>query len=91
MAIKSEIAWRRTDDDGNRLEVYARRFGGEWLFHHRARRHDLWQEVPDPPLEDWLLLFEALERRVQRRLTTPAELSRVRQAILERYPEAKLP
>ena len=87
MAIKSEISWKRLGTDGKRREIYARRFGGEWRFHHRERRHDVWQAMPDPPLEDWLHLLDALERRVTRRLSTPAELARVLQAIRERHPE----
>ncbi len=91
MAIKSEISWRRTDEAGNRLEIYARRFGGHWLFHQRARRHDVWQELPNPPLEDWLSLLDSLDRRMHRRLNTPDEVERVRRAIRERHPEAKIP
>ncbi len=88
MAIKSEISWRRTDDEGNRVEVNARRFGGEWRFHQRARRHDLWQRVEDPPVEDWLALIDALERRVTRRLITPDEVKRVRREFQLRHPNA---
>lgn len=91
MAIKSEISWRRTDDDGNRLEIYARRFGGEWRFHKRAKRHDIWQPVPEPPLEDWLELLDSLERRMHRRLAKPDEIERVRRLILQRHPEANIP
>ncbi len=88
MAIKGEISWRREDAEGNRVEVYARRFGGQWEFHQRARRHDLWQAIPDPSLDDWLTLLDALNRRVPRRLVTPDEVQRVKRAIRERFPDA---
>ena len=88
MAIKSEISWRRHDAEGNRVEVYARRSGGVWKFHARAKRNDLWQPVPQPPLEDWLSLIDALERRMARRLVTPDEVARVRRALKERFPDA---
>ena len=91
MAITSEISWRRTDDDGNRIEIYARRFGGEWHFHQRTGRHDVWQDLPNPPVEDWFSLLDSLERRMHRRLITPHEIERVRRAIRERHPEAKIP
>lgn len=91
MAIKSEISWRRTDDEGNRIEVYARRFGGDWHFHHRARRNDLWQRVEEPPVEDWIALIDALERRVPRRLITPDEVERVRRLFRQKHPEAPAP
>lgn len=90
MAIKSEISWKRQDADGNRIEVYARRYGGRWEFHERPGRHDPWQPIAKPSLEDWLTLLDCLERRVPRRLTTPEEVKRVRQTILEHYPGTSL-
>ena len=46
-----------------------------------------WEPVEDPPLEDWLLLLDSVERRVQRRLLKPEELDRVRSCIRERFPD----
>lgn len=88
MAIKSEISWTRKTEDGQRIEVYARRFGGEWTFHWRYRRNEQWQEMKIAPLEDWLELFDAIRRRVPRKLYPPAELEKVRKIIRERFPEA---
>jgi hypothetical protein len=89
MAIKSEIAWKRAGPDGERLEIYARRFGGQWRFHSRTRRNDDWKSLDPAPLEDWIELIDAVARRVPRRLFPPAELDRVRREALERYPEAR--
>lgn len=91
MAIKSEISWRRRNDDGEKVEIYARRFGGEWQFHERPGRHDDWQPVRKPTLEDWLTLLDAVQRRVSRRLYPPDEVDRIRRTIRDRYPEAELP
>lgn len=91
MAIKSEISWRRRTDEGEKVEVYARRHGGDWKFHERPGRHDDWQPIAKPTLEDWLTLLEAVERRVPRRLYQPGEVLRIRQAIRDRFPEAELP
>lgn len=91
MAIKSEISWRRPNADGDKVEVYARRFGGDWKFYQRPGRHDDWQPIPHPSLDEWLTLLDAVERRVPRRLYTPAEVNRIRQTIRDRYPEAELP
>ncbi len=90
MAIKSEIGWTRRNEDGEKIEINARRFGGEWFFHFRQRRYDLWQEVKQPPLEDWLELAAAVERRIPRSLYPPSELDRIRQEIRNRFPEAQL-
>lgn len=86
MAIKSEIAWTRRLEDGAKVEVSARRFGGEWRFYQRAGRHDNWLPIPSPLEEDWRLLLDALERRVARRLFPPQEVDRVRREMAQRFP-----
>lgn len=86
MAIKSEIAWRKHLSDGRKIDVYARRFGGDWTFHWRERRNDLWQLIEAPELEDWQTLLDAVERRVPRRLFPPDEVQRIQRLIRERFP-----
>lgn len=85
---KAEISWKRTTAEGVSLQVYARHVGRDWRFFERERRYDLWQAVPEPPLEDWLALLDAVRRRINRRLLRPEEEGRVKQTIRERFPEA---
>lgn len=87
---KAEIGWVRRTAEGTKLDVFARRVGQRWLFFARARRYEQWQPVPEPPLEDWLDLLDAVRRRVARRLLPPEEIDRIKQAILQRYPHAEL-
>jgi hypothetical protein len=87
---KAEVSWRRVTDEGVRLQVYAQHVGRDWRFFMRERRYDQWQAVPDPPLEDWLKLLDAVQRRINRRLLRPEEEARVKKYISERYPEAGL-
>ena len=87
---KAEISWKRVTEDGVRLQVYAQHVGREWLFFQREKRFDQWQAVADPPLEDWLELLDAVQRRINRRLLRPEEEARVRKSIRERFPEAEL-
>ena len=87
---KAEISWRRVTDDGIRLDVYAQHVGRDWLFFAREKRFDQWKAVPEPPLEDWLKLLDAVRRRINRRLLRPEEEGRVETMIRERFPEAKL-
>jgi hypothetical protein len=87
---KAEISWRRATDAGIRLQVYAQHVGRDWRFFAREQRYDQWQAVEDPPLEDWLELLDAVQRRINRRLLRPEEEARVKKSITERYPEAKL-
>ena len=86
---KGEISWNRTNEDGEKLHVYAHRIGDRWSFFKRQRRFDEWQEMKQPPLEDWLELLDGVRRRVQRRLVRPEEIQRVEKNIRERFPEAE--
>ena len=85
---KAEISWKRVTEEGTKLQVYVQRVGREWRFFSREKRFDLWQPVPEPPLEDWLELLDAVQRLITRRRLQPDDEKRVRQRIRERYPEA---
>jgi hypothetical protein len=87
---KAEISWKRQAADGTRRQVYARHVGTEWRFYDRERRYDRWLRLAHPPLEDWLELLEAIQRRICRRRSRPEEEARVKQAILARYPGTPL-
>jgi len=87
---KAEISWKRVTEEGLTLQVYAQHVGRDWLFFAREKRYDRWQRIPDPPLEDWLELLDAVQRRIDRRRLRPEEEGRVKQSIRERFPEAQL-
>jgi hypothetical protein len=85
---KAEISWRRITQEGLKLQVYARRVGRDWRFFTRERRFEQWQAVPQPPLEDWLALLDAVQRLITRRRLQPADETRLRRRIREHYPES---
>ena len=85
---KAEISWKRVTADGQKLQVYARHVSRDWRFFIRAKRYDTWQPVPEPVLEDWLLLLDAVQRMVTRRRLQPDDEARLRRRIRERFPEA---
>ena len=87
---KAEVSWKRVTAEGVKLQVYAQRVSGDWRFFQRERRFDQWQAVPEPPLEDWLELLDAVQRLITRRRLQPAHEERLRRRIRERFPEAKL-
>lgn len=87
---KAEISWKGRTEEGLKREVYAKHIGDRWLFHVREKRHDQWQDMPEPPLEDWLELLDGVQRRVQRRLLPPDEEKRVKKRIRELFPEAEI-
>lgn len=86
---KAEISWKRITEEGP-LQVYAQHVKRDWLFFAREKRYDKWQRIPEPPLEDWLELLDAVQRRIDRRRLRPEEEARVKQSIRERFPEAQL-
>lgn len=87
---KAEISWKRINDEGEKLQVYAQRVGGDWRFYSRHRRYERWEAQENPPLEDWLELLDAVRRRAARRLLRPEDVERVEKRIRERFPVAKL-
>lgn len=87
---KAEISWKRVTADGTKVQVYARQVGGEWRFFSRTRRYEQWQAVPQPPLEDWLALLDALQRLIPRRRYQPDDEVHLRRRIRERFPDAGL-
>jgi len=46
--------------------------------------------VKIPPIEDWLMLLDAVRRRVTRRKLMPDDEERLVQTIKERFPEAEV-
>ena len=91
MGVKAQISWKRRSAEGIRREVYAQHVGGEWRFFAREKRFDPWERLARPPLEDWLELLDAIQRRVARRLLRPEDEAKIRKLISERFLEADLP
>ncbi len=85
---KAEISWKRTDENGEAVQVYAHHVGNRWIFYKRFKRFDDWEEQEEPPLEDWLELLDAVRRRINRRLVRPEEEGNVVRALKQRFPEA---
>ena len=83
---KADISWKRRTEEGP-VQVYARSVGSQWRFYARARRYDRWELVTDPPLEDWLALLDAVERRAARRLQRPEAVTQLRATIQSRFPD----
>lgn len=87
---KAEVSWKRVTDDGVKVQVNARRVSGDWRFSIREKRFDQWQPMPEPPLEDWLALLDAVQRLITRRRLQPDHEERLRRRIRERFPEVKI-
>jgi hypothetical protein len=88
---KTEISWKGVTEDGQRRQVYAERVGDRWHFYAREKRYDNWEELKQPPLDDWLELLDGVRRRIARRLVRPEEETRLKKIIREHFPDAPLP
>jgi hypothetical protein len=86
---KAEISWRRVNQEGVTLQVYAQHVSREWRFFIREKRFDQWRSVENPVLEDWLELLDSVKRRINRRLLRPEEEARVKKVIRERFPDTQ--
>jgi hypothetical protein len=86
---RADISWVRTDAEGEKLQVYAHQVGTRWDFFCRPGRHDDWQAMASPPLEDWLELLDGVQRRAQRRLYAPDEAAKLEAIVRKRFPRAK--
>lgn len=87
---KAEISWKRVNEDGIKLQVYAQHVGRDWRFFVREKRYDRWQAVEEPPLEDWQELLDAIHRLINRRRIRPEEEARIKKIIRERFPDAQV-
>jgi len=85
---KAEISWRRVNEDGEKIQVYAQHVGRQWKFFRRGKRFDQWMHIPEPPLEDWIELLEAMQRLIVRRRYQPDDEEDLRKKIRDRYPDA---
>ncbi|HLQ76721.1 MAG TPA: hypothetical protein VK210_05170 [Terriglobia bacterium] len=83
---KGDISWTRRNEAGERVEVSVEQFGDRWIFRSRGRRPEQWQEMAEPPLDDWLELLDAVTRRVGRQRIRPEEVERLKKIIRERFP-----
>lgn len=90
MGAKAEIGWTRRTDEGVKLDVYVQHVGGQWRFFMREKRYDRWTPVPQPPIEDWMKLLDAVRRMIPRRRYPMAEEGRIRKMILDRFPGTKV-
>jgi hypothetical protein len=87
---KAEISWKRITEEGLKIQVNAQKVGKEWIFSNREKRFDQWQPLPEPPLEDWLMLLDSIQRMITRRRLQPVDEERVRARIRERFPDAEI-
>ena len=82
---KAEISWKRVTEEGESVQCYAQHVGKDWVFFQRHKRFDRWEQVTNPPQEDWEALLDSVRRRINRRLLRPEEEGKLLKIISERF------
>ena len=72
--MRNEHSWKETTEDGDRREVLASKFGGNWRIQSRLKGEEMWTYYDKPRIEDVKELRDVLFRKYQRRRATHEEL-----------------
>jgi hypothetical protein len=90
MGAKGEIGWKRRDEEGERVKICAEPSRDNWRFYQQYRRYDTWEEMKDPPLEDWINLLDAVRRRISRKKIPMGEDKKLIRHIKSLFPDAEI-
>ncbi len=88
---KGQIGWRRTLEDGTHMNCYAVAKGDRWQFYAQKERFEHWEPLKTAPVEDWLALLDAVDRRIRRMAARPETAAKIRKRIKELFPETEIP
>jgi hypothetical protein len=76
--MTTDFGWWARDADGRKYQVRATVFGGAITWTRKQGHHQPWQTYSLPTDEDWDLLLAEAERRVPRRLLSPAQFAAIK-------------
>ena len=65
--MRNVHVWKTKTEDGEKKEVRAERFGGNWRFQAKLKSEDNWTYYDVPTLEDLEQLRDVLWRKYQRK------------------------
>jgi hypothetical protein len=75
--MPSQHIWTEKDDEGQKREVRATKFGGEWRLQAKTGDETEWTYYEQPFLEDLLKLKEIIGRKYQRRRASADDVASV--------------
>ena len=81
--MRNEHTWKETTADGDKREVRAVKFGGNWRLQSKLKGETAWTYHEPPRIEDLRELRDVLFRKYQRRRATYEELRDVEQIIAQ--------
>jgi hypothetical protein len=78
LTMRRSIEWKTKRGDGTSYEVRVSFFGGKYTFQFKEDVQEEWDYSRKPSLEDLQDLWDAVQRRYQRRQITDKELKEAR-------------
>ena len=76
--------WKMTTEDGEKREVRAEKFGGNWRLQAKCKSEEQWTYYETPLMEDLIELRDVLFRKYQRKHLSWEDLAAVEKLILDR-------
>jgi len=87
--VHNEHGWTERTEDGNKREVRAVKFGGNWRIQTRILPEPAWTYHEPPLFNDLLELREVLFRKYQRRRAAVEDVLLINRFIVQRGGESK--
>jgi hypothetical protein len=75
--MPSQHIWTEKDDEGQKREVRATKFGGKWRLQAKTAGETEWTYYDRPQLEDLLKLKKIIARKYQRRRASADDVASV--------------
>ena len=76
--------WKHTTADGEKREVRAEKFGGEWRIQSKLKQDERWTYHDEPPLEDLIELRRVLWNKYQRKHLSFEDVAAIEKMIRDR-------
>ncbi len=84
--MRSQHIWTDRNQNGEKREVRATKFGGVWRFQAKTVGDVDWTYYERPSLEDLLALKEILVRKYQRRRASSEDVASI-EKLIEEHPD----
>jgi len=65
--MRNVHTWKTKTEEGDKREVRAEKFGGQWRIQAKLKSEEKWTYYDDPLLEDLIELRDVLWRKYQRK------------------------
>ncbi len=87
--MHNEHTWKERTEEGEKREVRAVKFGGNWRIQAKLRDDPQWTYYDTPLMEDLVELREVLFRKYQRRRAAVEDVLLINRLIVKRGGESK--